>query len=93
MVKIAATTCRTGVVSRAPSRRSSNGSSVGKVLVCKDGDHHGTLRNTQVENEVIKGREHQHTHCVSHVSERSVRLEFDNSQRHEREGDTGFQHV
>ena len=91
MVKIVATTCRTlrKVVSRAPSRRSSKiskSSSAGKVPVCKDGDHH---RNTQVENpvenEVIKGREHQHRHCVSHVSERNVRLEFDNSQRHERE--------
>ena len=29
----------------------------------------------------------------TNVSERNVRLEFDNSQRHEREGDTGFQHV
>ena len=46
------------VVSRAPSRRSSKRSSAGKVLVCKNGEHHESLKNTQVENavevEVIK---------------------------------------
>ena len=51
-----------GVVSRAPSRRSSKRSSTGKVLVGKHGEHHETLQNTRVENaagnDVIKSREH-----------------------------------
>ena len=41
-----------GVVSSAPSRRSSKRSSVGKVLVCKNGEQREILKNTQVENAV-----------------------------------------
>ena len=41
-----------GVVSRAPSRRSSKRSSVGKVLVCKNGEQRDILKNVQVENAV-----------------------------------------
>ena len=41
-----------GVVSSAPSRRSSKRSSVGKVLVCKDGEQREILKNTQVVNAV-----------------------------------------
>ena len=55
MAKIAATTCRTlqeTVVSSAPSRRSSKRSSVGKAPICKNGEHHEFLKNTQVENAV-----------------------------------------
>ena len=83
-----------GVVSSAPSRRSSKRSSVGKVPVCKTGEQREILKNVQVENAVeveIQGRENLLRHCFSHSTERTVRLEFDNSQRREREGDTGFQ--
>ena len=41
-----------GVVSSAPSRRSSKRSSVGKVLVCKNVEQREILKNTQVENGV-----------------------------------------
>ena len=41
-----------GVVSSAPSRRSSKRSSVGKVPVCKNGEQREILKNTQVENAV-----------------------------------------
>ena len=41
-----------GVVSSAPSRRSSKRSSVGKVLVCKNGEQREILKNTQIENAV-----------------------------------------
>ena len=41
-----------GVVSSAPSRRSSKRSSVGKVPVCKDGEQREILKNTQVVNAV-----------------------------------------
>ena len=77
-----------GVVSRAPSRLSSKRSSVGKVLVCKNGEQREILKCVQVENavEVILD-------IAFHLTERTVRLEFDNSQRREREGDTGFQSV
>ena len=102
-MKMAATTCRTLPEGWCRARyqdeaaRSSKSSSAVKVPVCKNGEHQEIIRNTQVENAVenegIKSREHQHRHCVSHVSERSVRLEFDNSQRHEREGGTGFLRV
>ena len=58
-----------GVVSRAPSRRSSKRSSTGKVLVGKNGEHHETLQNTRVENaagnDVIKSREHFFRRCFS----------------------------
>ena len=40
------------VVSSTPSRRSSKRSSVGKVLVCKNGEQREILKNTQVENAV-----------------------------------------
>ena len=84
-----------GVVSSAPSRRSSKRSSVGKVPVCKNGEQREILKNTQVENavevEVIRVEKKLLRHCFSHSTERTVRLEFDNSQRREREGDTGFQ--
>ena len=39
-----------GVVSSAPSRRTSKRSSVGKVLVCKNGEQREILKNTQVED-------------------------------------------
>ena len=38
--------------SSSPSRRSSKRSSVGKVLVCKNGEHREILKNVQVENAV-----------------------------------------
>ena len=41
-----------GVVSSAPSRRSSKRSSVGKVPVCKNGEQREILKNTQVVNAV-----------------------------------------
>ena len=41
-----------GVVSSAPSRRSSKRSSVGKVPVCKNGEQREILKNVQVENAV-----------------------------------------
>ena len=41
-----------GVVSSAPSRRSSKRSSAGKVPVCKNGEQREILKNTQVEVEV-----------------------------------------
>ena len=41
-----------GVLSSAPSRRSSKRSSVGKVLVCKNGEQREIFKNTQVENAV-----------------------------------------
>ena len=41
-----------GVVSSAPSRRSRKCSSVGKVLVCKNGEQREILKNTQVVNAV-----------------------------------------
>ena len=41
-----------GVVSSAPSRRSSKRSSVGKVPVYKNGEQREILKNTQVENAV-----------------------------------------
>ena len=41
-----------GVVSSAPSRRSSKRSSACKVLVCKNGEQREILKNVQVENAV-----------------------------------------
>ena len=41
-----------GVVSSAPSRRSSKRSSAGKVPVCKNGEQREILKNVQVENAV-----------------------------------------
>ena len=41
-----------GVVSRAPSRRSSKRSSAGKAPICKNGEHDESLMNTQVEDAV-----------------------------------------
>ena len=41
-----------GVVSSAPSRRSSKRSSVGKVPVCKNGEQRQILKNVQVGNAV-----------------------------------------
>ena len=86
-----------GVVSSAPSRRSSNRSSVGKVPVCKNGEQREILKNVQVENavevEVIRVvRFALRTLLLSldrAHSQITVGLEFDNSQRHEKEGDTG----
>ena len=85
-----------GVVSSAPSRRSSKRSSVGKVRVCKNGEQREILKNVQVVNavevEVIRVvRIRSDIDCFSRSSESTVRLEFDNSQCREREGDTGFQ--
>ena len=41
-----------GMVSRAPSRRSSKRSSAGKAPFCKNLEHHEPLKNTQVEDAV-----------------------------------------
>ena len=72
-----------GVVSRAPSRRSSKRRSA-----------HESLKNTQVEDavevEVIKV-EGICSDIASLTPQRTVRLEFDNRQRREREGDTRIQ--
>ena len=52
MVQIRERSRARGVVSRAPSRRSSKRSSVGKVLVCKNGEQREILKSVQVENAV-----------------------------------------
>ena len=52
MVQIRERSRARGVVSRAPSRRSSKSSSVGKVLVCKNGEQREILKSVQVENAV-----------------------------------------
>ena len=41
-----------GVVSSAPSRRSSMRSSAGKVLVCKNGEQREILKNMEIEDAV-----------------------------------------
>ena len=71
-----------GVVSSAPSRRSSKRISVGKRLVCKNGEQRETLKSVQVENAVEVIRVERTRSDIA-----SLKLEFDNSQRREREGD------
>ena len=68
------------------------------MLVCKNGEQREILKNVQVENavevEVIRVVRLAQTMLLlldgAH-SQITVRLEFDNSQRREREGDSGFQ--
>ena len=72
-----------GLVSSAPSRRSSKCSSVGKVLVCKNGEQREILKNVQVthavEVEVIRVEKNLLRHCFSHSTERTVRPQSDSS--------------
>ena len=98
MAKIAAITCRTLQEEWCPARHQDEAASaavLAKCLSARTENSATSLKNVQVGNavEVIRVEKNLLRHCFSHSTERKVRLEFDNSQRREREGDTGFQQV